>query len=444
VRRTAAAALGVLFAAAGGVTESQAAVTLAGPVPTAYELDLSYSARGLGRLSGTQRISFVNRGPATDVVWLRLWGNGPDRCRPRRVSVRVLAPARAGAERARCSALPVKLPGSVPAGGTGSVGLRFTVRGRRDRDRFGRSGNGAVLLGNVIPVLAVTDGLGLHLEPYVGIAESFYSLSAPWRATLRLPRRLRAATTGSVSSERLVGRRRVLQVGTPAARDFALAVGRFRVHRQRVGSVTVRVHSPLRRSGGRRMLRQAARALRIFSRRFGPYGSPEHDVVEISESYGMEYPELIFSPDDRFVLTHEVAHQWWYSIVGNNQYREPWLDESFAQYSTSLLVGGFGECFRRPFTGLTGRLRRARLDRSMRSFRSAIGYELVVYYAGSCALRSLERSLGRSRMRTLLRTLVARHRHGVMTKQDVYAAIAQVAPAGFDMRGFLRRAHLRR
>jgi aminopeptidase N len=33
---------------------------------------------------------------------------------------------------------------------------------------------------------------------------------------------------------------------------------------------------------------------------------------------------------------HEVAHQWWYSLVGNDQQDEPWLDEALTQYSTVL------------------------------------------------------------------------------------------------------------
>lgn len=30
--------------------------------------------------------------------------------------------------------------------------------------------------------------------------------------------------------------------------------------------------------------------------------------------------------------SHEVAHQWFYAVVGNNCYEEPWLDESFASF----------------------------------------------------------------------------------------------------------------
>src|SRR5439155_20499406 len=30
---------------------------------------------------------------------------------------------------------------------------------------------------------------------------------------------------------------------------------------------------------------------------------------------------------------HEVGHQWFYGLVGNDQYRDPWLDEALTNYA---------------------------------------------------------------------------------------------------------------
>ena len=67
----------------------------------------------------------------------------------------------------------------------------------------------------------------------------------------------------------------------------------------------------------------------------------------------------------------------------------------------------------------------------------------VVYLAGSCALQRLERDIGRTRMTSFLRLLQARHRHAVMRKSDVLAAIAEVAPA-YDLDRWLSLARLSR
>ena len=298
------------------------------------------------------------------------------------------------------------------------------------------------LLGYVIPQVAVTDARGITLPPYVGFAESFYSLTAAWEATLRLPARLRAATTGSVVDQRVENGQRVLRVATPHARDFALAIGRWHTLSGRAAGATVRVHAQSRRNG-RRMLRVARESVSRFSTRFGGYDSPELEVVEVQEGYGMEFPELVYSNADPYVVAHEVAHQWWYSFVGNDQYAEPWLDESFATWSGARVAGSFGYCnLRQPFRALPPHLRRSRLDRSMRFFAPRpTAYTLVVYDTGACVLRWLERRIGPARMTAFLRLVVSRHRHGLMTKADLLAALAEAAP-GLDMRRFLRLAHV--
>ena len=50
------------------------------------------------------------------------------------------------------------------------------------------------------------------------------------------------------------------------------------------------------------------------------------------------------------MLVHEIAHQWFYGMVGNSQFRDPWLDEAFATYaeatveprSAEFLAGALG------------------------------------------------------------------------------------------------------
>jgi hypothetical protein len=441
VRATLVVLLTFAFAPAAAATP----VEIRGADPEAYTLDLRYEDRGAGVLSGSERIEFVNRGPATlRRVWLRLWANGPERCRPRRIRVEVEAPAAAGVERVRCSALEVRLGAPVPPGETAAVSLRFTVRVRRAADRFGTV-RGTVLLGNVIPVLAVTDRRGLHLEPYTGEGESFYSLAARWEAVLRLPEELRAATTGTVVAEETGGGERMLRVSAGQARDFALAVGRLRLVEAAEGGVQVRVFAGRGVRGADRSLRVARRAVRLLGRRLGPYDSRELDVVLIRGGLlGMEYPELVFTVPAADVIAHEVAHQWWYGLVGNNQYREPWLDESFAQYSQERLVPFSNFCRPgRPYALVEPPRRHIRLDSTMELFDRArpVAIAEVVYLAGSCALQRLERDIGRGRMTAMLRLLQTRFRHGVMTRSDVLAAIRAVAPR-YRLRRWLRIAHL--
>ena len=91
-------------------------------------------------------------------------------------------------------------------------------------------------------------------------------------------------------------------------------------------------------------LQCAIDCINTFSELYYPYPYPAYTVVQSSFVYGgMEYPMLSLISDnipeyDDYlnVIVHESAHQWWYSLVGNDQYTNPWLDEAITEFSTLL------------------------------------------------------------------------------------------------------------
>lgn len=103
-------------------------------------------------------------------------------------------------------------------------------------------------------------------------------------------------------------------------------------------------------------------SLRIFSQRYAPYPYTELDVVATPTlALGVEYPGLIaiaerlYSPEAPLyylesVTAHEVGHQWFYNLVGNDQLNQPWLDESLTQYITwQYYADRYGEAGARGF-----------------------------------------------------------------------------------------------
>jgi hypothetical protein len=59
---------------------------------------------------------------------------------------------------------------------------------------------------------------------------------------------------------------------------------------------------------------------------------------------GMEYP-TICTVDGAQLLeetVHEVAHNWWFGILANNERRDPWLDESITSYYESRMIEAIG------------------------------------------------------------------------------------------------------
>src|SRR5437588_4807096 len=170
--------------------------TRRGPGHVAYDVALSWHAHDR-RLDGTERVSFENtRGRAIRSVWVRLWANGVASCDHPRISAKVLAGGHAADSAAACTALKVRLARDLTSGKRATIRLRFSVRVPSGNGSLGHSPGGPTLLGNALPILAVTDRGGTHLEPYSRIGEAGYSLTSSWHVRLDLRRGLAAATTG--------------------------------------------------------------------------------------------------------------------------------------------------------------------------------------------------------------------------------------------------------
>jgi hypothetical protein len=80
-----------------------------------------------------------------------------------------------------------------------------------------------------------------------------------------------------------------------------------------------------------------AKVIEIYSKDFGKYAYPKMIISDVDN--GMEYPMLTMdggeSPDYYGLLAHEVGHNWFYGILGNNETREPYMDEGFTQFIES-------------------------------------------------------------------------------------------------------------
>jgi hypothetical protein len=446
----------VLVAGCGGGSDPKRAEPGAKPAerwPDAahYTLDLRYDDAAYA-LAGGERISFANTGPAPlRSVWLRAWANAFGSCDAPRAEVRVTAGGTLGARREDCTALEVELGQPLAPGARAEIALDVRISVPSRADRFGRIGNVASF-GNGIPILAVDDRGGWHLPPYTDRGESFFSLASQWTVNLRAKRTLAVASTGTQTAARTAGDDRTVTLSAPRARDFALVIGPMAVRTLVVSGVRLRRFvkrgTPARQI--RAALRTARDALLAYERRFGPYGAKELDIVEgpqeiANGGVAMEYPELVLSPAWPPALVHEIAHQWWFGIVGDDQWNEPWLDEAMAEYSAASLPERIGAPDR---LGLCSSLPRRRppLDSTMARFDKAPPrlYSRTIYVAGACALKRLEHGLGRARMDRFLRGLVSSHHYGVLTTAGFVAALRKAAPPGFDVDRWLRQARLPR
>jgi hypothetical protein len=135
------------------------------------------------------------------------------------------------------------------------------------------------------------------------------------------------------------------------ARTFALSMSRdFLVNESAVGTVVIRTYYFAgHEDAASKMTYTATQEVGLFDAKFAPYPYPVLNVVELSYNDGQENDGLVFLSSAFFdafdggvknnmvVLgVHEIAHNWWFGLVGNDQALEPWLDEAMAVYSEHI------------------------------------------------------------------------------------------------------------
>ncbi|MFJ1753466.1 M1 family aminopeptidase [Kitasatospora sp. NPDC088134] len=398
------------------------------PAPTGYTVNLSSDSSG-STWTGHQSIGFSNPSatPLTE-VYLRLWDNAHGTCPTTPVTVSNLTGGTAGALSVSCTALKVTLPAPLAQGQSGSVGFDLSIAVPSGADRFGHDG-AYNFIGNALPVLAVRDAAGWHLDPYTNNGESFYTLASDYTVTLDHPSNLLVPATGTSVDTPGTGGRTVTTATAKNVREFAWGAGPFaKISGTSAAGTVVNVYSVsgISSSDAQSMLSTAKSAVDAHAGRFGAYPYGELDAVIDNNFWfgGMEYPGFVLDLVSTTALTHEIAHQWWYGIVGDDEYNAPWLDEAFTDYATDLAQGKTGtNCWNSTSWASSAE----KITNSMAYWdANSSRYSTVIYGYGKCALHDLRRTIGDTAMTNLLHDYASAHWYGISTTAEFKAA-AQAA-----------------
>lgn len=80
---------------------------------------------------------------------------------------------------------------------------------------------------------------------------------------------------------------------------------------------------------------RAARALAWLDRIYGPYAWPQATLLHRIEDGGTEFPMMVMlGGAGESLIFHELGHLYTYGILGNNEWKEGWLDEGFTTFQT--------------------------------------------------------------------------------------------------------------
>jgi len=354
------------------------------------------------------------------------------------------------------TALRVTLAEPLAPDNPAAVDLGFDLQ-------FPRRDSGYVLVGEsqsvlslplFYPVLAVREDRAdvhrwnLDIAPDLFGDAAFMDVGL-YQVTATVPSELVVAGTGTIvtTTARAPGWSDVHFSGGPRREFMLIMSSEFRtVTEEACGALVTSYHMPGDEATGFAALQYAVAALRIYCEYFGPY--PFRDMAVISAPltyFGMEYPGLNLigidlyrdsREDLEFLVAHEVAHQWWYSVVGNDPVNYPWLDEGLAEYSTyTYYRARYGETtaerrvvlrWSLPYEYAVDRGLDTLVNQPLSGFMFA-NYETMVYAKGALFFDALRREMGDDAYYLVLQEYLDRYRYDIAVPADFMAVAEEVS-----------------
>jgi len=415
-----------------------------------------------------------------DIVALRLLGAGSAPPIDLLPAARFIAPDDGNPDDRTLMA--VALPTDVGPEGTINLAVEWLLRVPRTFARTGRIGD-FYFLAQWFPKVAVLEDAGWVSHQFHASTE-FYSDYGTYDVRLTVPTGWVVGATG-------------LPQPAPAARDNAVTT-RFvqddvhdfafvasphliehnaRFEHATLPAVDIRVLLQPEHAGQAERHVAATRAtLKYYGEWFGAYPYSHITVVDPawqSGAGGMEYPTLVTAgtewlaparvADPEGVTIHEVGHQFWYGLVGNNEFDHAWMDEGLNTYATGRALEAayppfhdsvrfFGDfvpwVFRHVLLSRetdANRMRRYRPDARSDvpatpswQYHPATGRNLT-YAKTALWLHTLERYLGWPMMQRVMSTFFARYRFKHPTPDDFFRVASEVS--GQDLTWFFDQVH---
>jgi len=327
----------------------------------------------LNRLEATERLTYHNHSPDTlRVLYLHLYMNKfkndreialPKKSKEGYTEI-IFFQDSSGQElsyRVEGTVLKLFLNRFLAPGDSQQFFIRFNTILPPAAERFGYYGY-HYDVGNWYPVPAVYDHRGWHTDQHLD--SEFYQEWGNFRVEITVPRGFVVGATGVLQNpealpdsveftDRQIDYYQQYDTTTVTYRflarqvhDFAWSADpEFVLRKVETGNTSIQfLILPYRLEEWEPQIELTRKAFNFFQEKIGPYPYPSLTVVDgYVKAGGIEYPNLVIINDGIYdqrdllaTIIHEVAHQWFYGLLANNQTRYGWMDEGFATYFENL------------------------------------------------------------------------------------------------------------
>lgn len=388
-----------------------------------------------GMLTGSARITFVNRAfVAVDRVIFRLYPNHPTHSSRNMqvadITVNGVATAGEFLDPDR-TVMQVSLNGALPPNAAAVITMNYTIT---------TPSGSFYYISEPYPIVAIFDASGWRMDVVTKGLDYAFTESALHVIRLRAPSNIATWFVGMAKSvEQQPDGKTVYTIVTGPVRNFIIVQGRGWQSQEFSGaSVPIRVLYSDNHAAAEQIGQITVAAFNFYEQNFGPYPYAEFDVVSMRfSSGGEEYPGIVFINNERdavyrrFITAHEVGHQWFYGIAGNDTLNNAWLDESMTQVAgylfykrTQYSSPNAADQYWASILTWYNRLQTVRpLDTPMSQYRDFNDFMSNIYGGGAVFLRELGEQIGDDALIAGMRSYVGAIYLGIGTPQQFYQAI---------------------
>lgn len=335
--------------------------------------------------------------------------------------------------------LTLPLSKAWQAGETLDISLKYTVQIPHAAYRFGEY-NGFWALGNCFAVPAMIENGEARTDEYLAVGDPPASDVMNYKVSIAMPNGYQSAASGYpqiVQEQDQV----IYHYDSPAIREFALVISdAYEMVADEESNIVVTAYA-FSKAKANEMLEYAKKALKCYGDLYGDYPYQSFTLCEIDFPMGgMEYPQMVMISSSQIelggytleqVIAHEVAHQWWYAVVGSDSFYQAWQDEALSEFSVLA--------YTETYHGMSAREQKQEaMDYAMRItiprgitpgaplsyFESMSEYALVVYNRGGAMLVALNQAMN-GNFNSFLKVYYERYAFTRATRADFEALLAE-------------------